>query len=88
MPARNRDRSWVNDVALDPFRDQAAVNPEPVQSGFLDHDQWDNPAGPAADMALQIRKALQQSGISPPRTCCVDSLDPTGAAMSPATLSG
>src|SRR5215472_14685359 len=60
MPARNRDRGWVNNVALDPFRDQGAVNPEPVQSGFLDHDHRNNLTGPALDIALQIREPLQQ----------------------------
>lgn len=79
MPARNRDRSWVNDVALDPSRDQGAVNPEPVQSRFLDHDHWDYPAGPAVDMALQIRKPLQQPQHIPTPHLIPRQLGPHGA---------
>ncbi len=61
MPTRNRDLGWVNDVAFDAFCEAGPLNPEPAQSGLLDHDNWDNLAGPAADISLRIREPCKQA---------------------------
>ena len=54
MPAGNRDRGWVNDIALDPFRNQGTVDPEPVQSGFL---EWGRTC-PSAVVPLHLDLSL------------------------------
>ena len=40
-PTRRRDRSGIDNVAFDPFALQNTVNPEAVQSGFLNDDDWE-----------------------------------------------
>jgi hypothetical protein len=41
-------------------RHQSAVDPEPVQHGFLDDDHGDDQADPSLHSALQLRAAPQQ----------------------------
>src|SRR5260221_350648 len=45
-PARGQDRGGVDDVALDPFGLQHPVDPEAVQTGLLNDDNREVPAGP------------------------------------------
>jgi len=62
VPSRDGNRGWVNHMALDLRRKQCAMDPEPIQPGYLDHDHRHNFSGPPSDGMLQVRKALQEFG--------------------------
>jgi len=59
-PARGQDRRGVDHVALDPFGLQHPVDPEAVQTGLLDDDNREVPAGPRRSLAPELREPTQQ----------------------------
>ena len=56
------DRGGIDDVALDPLLLQCAVNPEPVEPGFLDHDDRETASCARLRLLPELRKARQQAG--------------------------
>ena len=56
------DGSGIDDIALDPFRLQDAVDPEPVQPRFLDDDDGKDLPRPGACFLLELGQARQESG--------------------------
>jgi hypothetical protein len=73
-PARGQDRGGVDHVALDPFGLQHPVDPEAVQTGLLDDDNREVPAGPRRSLPLELGEPTQQ-----PRhagTECLDIFSP------------
>src|SRR5208282_329760 len=65
-PARHGDRSGVDNVAFDPLLLQRPVNPEPVQSRFLNDDDRIGRSGPRQRLALKLRQAFEK----PPQISC------------------
>ena len=61
MSSADRDRGRVDDVALDPVRDQQAMDPEAVEPGLLD----DEDANHRPDTALHRRAQAPQKGKKP-----------------------
>ena len=61
-PTRRRNRSGIDNVAFNPFSLQRPMDPEPVQSGFLNDDDWNTLSDPSLCLVLQGGKALQQLG--------------------------
>jgi hypothetical protein len=59
---RCRDRSRIDDVALDPLLFQCAVNPEPVEPGFLDHDDREMASHARLRLPPELREPIQQAG--------------------------
>src|SRR5271165_2128643 len=62
MPPVDRDRSRVDDVALDPVGEQQAMNPKPVQSRFLNDDRFDLYAVALLGLRPRPRKKVEQTG--------------------------
>jgi hypothetical protein len=60
--AGNRDRGGVDDVALDSFPHQNAVDPKSIQSGFLDDDDRIASSCPRQSLFSQFGEASQQGG--------------------------
>src|SRR6266702_6345660 len=60
LPARRRDRSGIDHVALDPLLLQNAVQPEPVQTRLLDCDDRIAQAGPDLRLAIELCEQLHQ----------------------------
>src|SRR4028118_545089 len=52
-PARGQDGGGIDDMALDSFFLQHAVEPEAFQAGFLDDDQWKGLARAGLRLCLQ-----------------------------------
>src|SRR4051812_12825461 len=61
-PPGGGDGSGIDDIALDPFALQDAVDPEPVQPRFLDDDDGKDLPRPGAGFLLELRQARQESG--------------------------
>src|SRR3954454_24564874 len=61
-PPGGGDGSGIDDMALDPFRLQYAVDPEPVQPPFLDDDDGKDLPRPGAGFLLELGQARQESG--------------------------
>src|SRR4051795_10005259 len=61
-PTGRRDGGGIDDMALDPFALQDAVDPEPVQPRFLDDDDGKDLPRPGAGFLLELRQARQESG--------------------------
>src|SRR5215472_8573649 len=59
-PARGQDRGGVDDVALDPFRLQHPVEPKTIQTGLLDDNNREVPAGPRHSFAPELGEPTQQ----------------------------
>jgi hypothetical protein len=57
--ARGRDRGRIDDVAFNPFLLQHAVNPEAVQTRFLNDDDRQGFTGPRKCLTPQLCKARQ-----------------------------
>src|SRR4051812_61779 len=53
-PPGGGDGSGIDDMALDPFRLQDAVDPEPVQPRFLDDDDGKDLPRPGAGFLLEL----------------------------------
>ena len=56
-PARRRNRGRIDDVALDFFLLQRAMNPKAVQSRFLNRDDWKGLARPRQSLLLHRKTA-------------------------------
>ena len=69
MPPVDRDRSRVDDMALDPVGEQQAMNPKPVQSRFLNDDRFDLHAVALLGLRPRPRKKVEQASA-------VSTLDP------------
>src|SRR5208282_3940243 len=68
MPPGDRDRSRIDDVALDPLGEPQAMDPKPVQSRFLNDDCFDLHAIALLGLRPRPRKKVEQAGASsPPR---------------------
>src|SRR3954454_12834646 len=61
-PPGGGDGSGIDDMALDPFALQDAVDPEPVQPRFLDDNDGKDLPRPGAGFLLELRQARQESG--------------------------
>jgi hypothetical protein len=61
-PPGCRDRGGIDDMALDPFLLQDAVDPEPVQPRFLDDDDGKDLPRPSAGFLLELGQARQERG--------------------------
>ena len=61
-PPGRGDGGGIDDMALDPFRLQDAVDPEPVQPRFLDDDDGKDLPRPDAGFLLELGQARQESG--------------------------
>src|SRR3954447_17135948 len=61
-PTGRGDGGGIDDMALDPFALQDAVDPEPVQPRFLDDDDGKDLPRPGAGLLLELRQARQESG--------------------------
>src|SRR4029077_5923116 len=59
-PTRRRDRSGIDNVAFDPFALQNPVNPEAVQSRFLNDNDWERSFSPHQRLLPEFRKTRQQ----------------------------
>src|SRR5437764_14697947 len=64
---RCRDRGGIDNVTLDTFALQHSMNPEPVQSRFLDNDDRNKPSRPPFGLLPKLRKTRQQSLNIPTR---------------------
>src|SRR4051794_6780999 len=69
------DGSGIDDIALDPFRLQDAMDPEPVQPRFLDDDDGKDLPRPGAGFLLWDKRA-RRAAMSPLRTACLDIFSP------------
>jgi hypothetical protein len=65
-PARGQDRPGVDHVALDPFGLQHPVDPEAVQTGLLDDDNREVPAGPRHRLAPELGDQVLGLGFGDP----------------------
>ena len=65
MPPGKRDRCRIDHVALDPVGDEQAMNPEPVQSCFLNDDRFDRRATALLGLRPRPRKKVEQAGAVP-----------------------
>src|SRR5271166_303918 len=65
MPPGDRDRSRIDDVALDPVGEQQAINPKPVQSRFLNDDRFDPHAIALLGLRPRPGKKVEQAGTVP-----------------------
>jgi hypothetical protein len=63
-------------VALDPIPQQNAVDSEPVQPRFLNHDDRIALSGPRQSLPPQYGKASRKPSMSPASTACLDILSP------------
>jgi len=63
-------------VAFNPFLLQHPINPEAVQTRFLNDDDWKRYAGPRQCLAPQLRKARQQRADVPGSKPCFDIFSP------------
>src|SRR3954470_6310160 len=61
-PTGRRDGGGIDDMALDPFALQDAVDPEPVQPRFLDDDDRKDVPRPDTGFLLELGQARQKSG--------------------------
>src|SRR3954469_1750633 len=61
-PPGCRDRGGIDDMALDPFLLQDAVDPEPVQPRFLDDNDGKDVPRPGACFLLELGQARQERG--------------------------
>jgi hypothetical protein len=61
-PTGRRDGGGIDNIALDPFLLQDAVDPEPVQPCFLDDDDRKDVPRPDACFLLELGQARQKSG--------------------------
>jgi hypothetical protein len=59
---RRRDRGGIDDVAFDALAHQGAVDPEPVEPGFLDHDDREMASRSRLRLPPELREAIQQAG--------------------------
>src|SRR5208282_6070228 len=62
MPPVDRNRSRIDDVALDPVGDEQAMDPKSVQSGFLNDDRFDRHAIALLGLRPRPRKKVEQAG--------------------------
>src|ERR1700730_2770798 len=81
-PARGQDRRGVDHVALDPFGLQHPVDPEAVQTGLLDDDNREVPAGPRRSLAPEVREPTQQPRHVARRNRVLGHLLPAPAGLS------
>src|SRR3954464_6135118 len=61
-PPGRGDGGGINDMALDPFRLQDPVDPEPVQPRFLDDEDGKDVPRPGACFLLELGQARKESG--------------------------
>lgn len=60
--ARCRDRGGIDDMALNPLAHEGAVDPETIEPGFLDHDDWESTSGTRLRLLPELREARHQAG--------------------------
>src|SRR5438270_8307500 len=70
------DRGGIDNVTLDTFALQHSMNPEPVQSRFLDNDDRNKPSRPPFGLSLSCERRVSSPLISPPETACFDIFSP------------
>ena len=63
-------------MALDPFRLQQPVNPETVQTGLLNDDNRELPAGPCSSQRLSSANRRSSPDTSLAGTECLDIFSP------------
>ena len=78
MPPGDRDRSRIDDVALDPVGEQQAINSKPVQSRFLNDDRFDRRPIALLGLRPRSRKKVEQAAPSPPSTTCLENFSLPG----------
>src|SRR4051812_30760197 len=61
-PTGRGDRGGIDDMALDPFALQDAVDPEPVQPCFLDDDDGKDLPRPGTGFLLELGQARKKTG--------------------------
>src|SRR5450631_3884806 len=66
-PPRRRNRGGNDDVAFDSFALQHAMNPEAIETGFLNNHYRKGFSGPRQRLLLQFRKTRQQCRNVPGR---------------------
>ena len=64
MPPVDRDRSRVDDMALDPVGEHQAINPKPVQSRFLNDDRFDLHAVALLGLRPRPRKKVERASAA------------------------
>src|SRR5512147_1721819 len=62
---RSRNRGRIDYVAFDTLTHQRTVDPEPVETGFLDHDDREMAARARLRLLPELRKAHPQAGNIP-----------------------
>ena len=75
-PARGQDRGGVDHMALAPFGLQHPADPEAIQTGLLDDDNREVPAGPPAALRLSSANRRRSSDTSLAGTECFDIFSP------------
>jgi hypothetical protein len=78
MPPGDRDRTRIDDVALDPVGQQQAMNPEPVQSRFLNDDRLDRNAVTLLCFARDRESSSSRQTPFPRSTVCLENFSLPG----------
>jgi hypothetical protein len=65
MTPVDRNRSRIDHVALDPLGEKQAMNPKPVQSGFLNDDRFHPLAAALLGLRPQPGKQVEQASPVP-----------------------
>lgn len=59
--ARRQNGGRVDDMALDAFAVENTMNPEPVEAGLLDGDDWEDPVKTVSRLLLKLREPCQEA---------------------------
>jgi hypothetical protein len=79
-PARSCDRGWIDNMALNSFAQQDAVNPEAVQPRFLNDDYRERFSGPRARFSSGVPKSAPATPRYRRQTRCALTSSPRGLA--------